>query len=324
MTKKVSFKKLVTSDVFVLLLILVAFFMIGALTKGSSFLNRNNMANILRSGSMAGILGLGATALIIVGEFDLSMGATLAFSCCAAAQIMTTLGKSYEMLGIVLTIVFGALVGVCNGLLVTKAKIKSLMATLGMMTVLNGCAQWVSKGLPIYLYGYSRWTAIGQAKVGLIPVPVFFFAAIAVILSVLYGRTVIGKKIYFTGANPRAAYLCGINTDALKILGFVICGMCAAVAGLILCAINDQAINTIATGQEMTGMAVAVLGGTMLGGGRGSMLGTVVGTFVYQLLLNVLALSGMGTYTEQTMKGAIVILIVVVYQVINDRRRRAA
>lgn len=94
-------------------------------------------------------------------------------------------------------------------------------------------------------------------------------------------------------------------------------------AAVILCAMNSHAVNTIATGQEMTGIAEAVIGGTMVGGGRGNIWGSVIGAFIFQMILNVLALSGLGTYTEQTLKGLIVILVVIAYQIINERKRRS-
>lgn len=314
-------QKLRSSELFVLLIVLVVVFMVGAIARGSHFLNSTNFSNILRSGSVVGILGLGATCVILVGEFDLSIGSIMAFSAVAGATFITK--THLEVPGIIFTVLVGALAGMVNGLLVTKGKIKSLMATLGMMTLLSGCAEWISKGLPIYLYDFEIYMGIGKNKILGIPEPLYFFAIIAVVLGVIYSTTVIGKKIYYTGANPRAAHLCGINTDAYKIMGFMISGGCAAMAAIILCAMNSHAVNTIATGQEMTGIAVAVLGGTMLGGGRGNIWGSVIGAFIFQMILNVLALSGLGTYTEQTLKGLIVILVVIAYQVINERKRRS-
>lgn len=314
-------KKLLSSELSVLLIVLVVVFLIGAIAHGSHFLNGTNFSNILRSGSVVGILGLGATCVILVGEFDLSVGSVMAFSAVAGASFISQTGL--EIPGIILTILIGAGAGLINGLLVTKGKIKSLMATLGMMTLLSGCAEWISKGLPIYLYDFEIYMGIGKNRIFGIPEPLFFFTVIAIVLGIIYSATIVGKKIYYTGANSRAAHLCGINTDKFKIMGFMLSGACAAMSVIILCAMNSHAVNTIATGQEMTGIAVAVLGGTMLGGGRGNIIGTIVGALIYQMVLNVLALSGLGTYAEQTLKGLIVIVVVVIYQVINERRRRS-
>lgn len=314
-------QRLRSSEIFVLLLVLAAIFLIGLIAKGNNFLNASNITNVLRSGSVVGILGLGATCVILVGEFDLSMGSVMSFSAVAGATFLSS--TQLEIPAILFTIIVGTLAGLVNGILVTKFKIKSLMATLGMMTLLGGCAEWITKGLPTYLYDFEIYMALGKNKLFGIPVPLYFFLAVAIVLAIIYTTTVAGKKIYYTGANSRTAHLCGINTDLLKIAGFMISGGCAAFAGLILCAINSHAIHTIATGQEMTGIAVAVLGGTMLGGGRGNIIGTFIGAFIFQLMLNTLALSGLGTYAEQTLKGLIVIVVVIVYQVINDRRRRA-
>jgi ribose/xylose/arabinose/galactoside ABC-type transport system permease subunit len=192
-----------------------------------------------------------------------------------------------------------------------------------MMTFLSGMAQLLTKGLPVLLYDSRLYLFLGKGTILGLPCPTVFFIVAAVIMAFLFNRTNLGRKIYYTGANARAAYLCGIRTGRIKVGAFMCTGAFSAIAGIFLCAQTNQAIHSVGNGQEMTGIAVAVLGGTAMGGGRGSVIGTVLGALIFQLLLNILALSGLGTYMELLLRGGLLVVVVIGYQIMNEIKKRS-
>jgi ribose/xylose/arabinose/galactoside ABC-type transport system permease subunit len=189
------------------------------------------------------------------------------------------------------------------------------------MLIYQGFSEMTTAGQPIMLFTATQYRWVGQHLLLGVPVGFVFFIVIAVLLAFVLGKTQLGKYAYFTGANPRTAWISGVNTDNIKIIAMTFSGACAAFAGILLAGQTNQVGAKMGHGYELSGIAIAVIGGTALGGGRGSVIGTVLGTFIYQVLLNVLSLSGQGTYAEQVLKGGLLVLIVVVYQVVNNKKK---
>ena len=310
-------KKLSGSNITVLFVLFFVIVVWGSLTN-DAFVRRQNIQNIMRTGAIIGITGLGATAVLLVGEMDISMGAVMSFTTLLGGMLIGRLPGQFTP--ILMTLIFGLLVGSFIGLLITKLKIKAIMATLGAMNLFAGLAYLLTAGLPILLYNAPLYKKMGTGTLAGFPFSFVVFILLALIMHFILTYTSFGKELYFTGANSRAAWLSGINTDLMKTVSFAFSGMCSALAGMFLAGQTNQLIATLGVGYELSGIAIAVLGGTAIGGGRGSVLGTVLGATTYQVLLNLLALSGLGTYVEQVLRGGLLIIIVVVYQVMNTRR----
>jgi ribose/xylose/arabinose/galactoside ABC-type transport system permease subunit len=192
--------------------------------------------------------------------------------------------------------------------------------TLGTLAVYGGLASVVSSGQAVYLYKTPSYIWTGTGNIAGVPFPVVVFLIVCAVAMVVLSTTSIGRRIYYTGANPVAAWYSGINVPRVKMLVFMISGLCAAMAGPLLASQTNRVTPTQGLGMELSAIAIAVLGGTALDGARGTVLGTLTGALIYGALLNILALSGVGTYMEQVLKGVLLIVIVLVFNWIRSTR----
>lgn len=315
--KKGLVKKLFETNTAVLIILLFAVVIIGLIFT-PNMVQKDNMVNVIRSGAIVGILGLGMSVVILVGEIDISMGSLMSLSAMLGGLLIKS--NFNDGLAIIATLILGCLLGLINGLIVTKFSVTALISTLGTMLAFEGFAQMTTAGQPILVYGAPIYIRMGKGNFLGIPLSTVFFLACAVILLIMLQFTRFGKEMYFTGANTRAAWIAGVKVSKLKNIAFMISGFCGALAGIFLSGQTDQLSANIGAGSELTGITIAVIGGTALGGGKGSVLGTVFGAAIYQVLLNILSLSGLGTYAEQILKGGLLVIIVISYQVVNDRK----
>lgn len=269
-----------------------------------------NILNVLRNNSISGIMAVGMTMVMLTGEIDLSVGAIMNLSMSIGA-IAVAAGR--PLLGFVLTLLTGILLGFLNGLIIAKTRVASLMITLGMASVYNGLANIVANGQAVYLYEAPIYLYLGKESTAGIPNPVIVFIIVVLIFVFITKYTKFGREVYFTGANAKAAYLSGINIYNVKVAAFTICGLLSAFSGPLLAATVNRTIPTIGNGYEVTAIAIAVLGGTSMDGGKGSIVGTLLGALTLGFLCNALSLSGMGTYSETVMKGILIVAIVVIF-----------
>lgn len=283
-----------------------------------SLLKPSNIINVLRMNSINGIVAIGMTLVMLTGEIDLSVGAIMSLSLTIGA-VMVSAGN--PVLGFVLTLIVGMVAGFINGWIIAKSRVASLMITLGMSSLYGGIANIVANGQATYLYNANLYLSLGKGTLLGIPGPVIIFLLLIVLFSVLMVKTRFGKQVYYTGANSKAGWLAGIRTQRIKIIVFMLCGLMAALAGPLLAAQLNRTIPTLGSGYEVTAIAIAVLGGTSLEGGRGSIAGTLIGVLTLGFLSNALSLSGMGTYVETVLKGIMIIVIVVVYEFVKRRGR---
>ena len=312
-----TIKKLMRSNVSILVILFVLVVGFGGITN-PSFLRFQNIQTIMRACGIIGITGLGATVVLLVGEMDISMGAVMSFTTLLGGMFIGKLPG--QATPIILTLIFGLLTGSFIGLIITKLKITAIMATLGAMNLFSGLAYLLTSGLNILLYNAPLYKKMGTGLWFGIPISFVIFLGFALVLHIVLTYTAFGKKLYFTGANSKAAWLSGVNTSLIKTASFAFSGMCSALAGMFLAGQTNQLIATLGVGYELSGIAIAVLGGTAIGGGRGSVVGTLLGALTYQSLLNLLALSGLGTYVEQVLRGALLIIIVVAYATLNKKQ----
>lgn len=308
-----------STDAFLLLCILAVVLVIGAIWTPRMY-TWNNFYNILRTASYVGLVALGSSLVLLVGEFDLSAGSVISLSSMVAGMLLGKITNSW--IPIVITLLLGLLCGFLNGILVVKLRIPALFATLGTMQFYAGLAMLITSNVSVFVYDYGIYAILGKGSVLGLPVPAIVFVVCAIFLNFLLMRTKFGKEFYYTGTNARAAWLSGINVGKLKIIAFSLAGMIASISGIAISGQVNQITSTMGIGYELSGIAIAILGGIRMGGGRGTILGTLIGALTFQIMLNILTLSGLGTYAEQVLKGALLVIIVIIYCVMDERKAR--
>ena len=270
------------------------------------FLNSTNLLNVGLATSMIALLAIGQTYVIILAEIDLSVGATLGFSSVVTALVLRDHGL---LPALAAGLGAGAVIGLLNGLLVTKTRMPSFIATLAMMSILAGLTLQLTSGNPVGVTDYA-FQGIGQNYFAGIPVPVWIMVAGYALFGVLLARTGFGRFVYATGDNLEAARLSGIRTQRVKILAFMISGLLAAVGGFILTARLSTAEPTAGTGLELESIAAVIIGGTSLAGGRGKLLGTLVGALVLGVIDNGMNLLDVSPFLQSVVKGLVILLAV--------------
>lgn len=309
---------------FIVLIVMLIFFSFAA----KNFLTLNTMLLIGKHVALYGILAIGMTYVIITGGIDLSVGAIVGLGGMIAGGLLQK-GLTLKMFGVTLyfsvpmvvliTILIGALIGVVNGLIITKFNVAPFIATLGMMYVARGFANIHSNGATYSdLKGYEGlgnqgWSFFGSNVAG-IPAGLLILVVLAVIFAVLLKKTSFGWHVFSIGGNEKAAKLSGVKVDKVKILVYMISGICAAVVGVI--ASSQLAASHPATGEswEMNAIASAVLGGTSMAGGIGTIGGTIVGAFVIGVINDGMVMCGVSEFWQQVIKGVVIVLAVIIDQ----------
>ena len=275
-----------------------------------TFPTLNNFVNVLNQASLATIIAGGLTLAVVVGELDLSIG----YAASLHGVLVTGLivhDKLPIALAIVIVLALGALIGVVNGLIVTKLRVNSVIATLGVGTIIVGLAFAYSSGVPIVAgvpEGFLQ-LSLGRWLFG-IPNPIIIMAVVVVGLWVLVERTAIGQEIQAVGGNPIAARLAGIRVDRIKILGFVISAVCAALTGALLASRLGSGTTNAADSYLLTAFAAVFLGSATLRDGEFHVLGTFIGTLIIVFGFNGLNIFGAPTFSQYVFQGTILVVAV--------------
>lgn len=278
------------------------------------FLSAPNLLNILLEVSVTGLLAIGQTYVIILAEIDLSVGAILGFSGAVSASV---LAKGSLSEAILIAVAMGAAIGLINGLLVTKGHVPSFIATLGTMSAISGLTLLFTQGYPISITnGSYEW--IGQGYFLMVPLPVWIMLILYAVFWYLLSRTRFGRYVYGTGGNIEACRLSGINVNRVKNMAFMLTGALSAVAGLILTARLSSAEPTAGSGMELDAIAAVILGGTSLAGGRGGVIGTIIGAVILGVLDNGMNLLNISAFYHDIVKGLIILLVVLVDKNLTD------
>ncbi len=287
---------------------MLAFVAIALVFATPLFLQPSNMLNVLLTAAVVALIAAGQTYVIILAEIDLSVGAVLGFSAITTASVISQYGV---VAGLAAGLAVGALAGLINGVLVTKAKMPSFIATLATMSIFAGLTLQFSQGNPVKVTDQA-FLALGQGNLLGIPTPIWIMLVLGVLFGYVLARTRYGRELYATGDNADAARLAGISTDRVKILAFMISGVLAATAGFILTARLGTAQPTAGTGLELAAIAAVIIGGTSLAGGRGALLGTLVGAVLLAMIDNGLNLLNVSPFLQSVVKGAVILLAVFV------------
>lgn len=306
---------------FVVLIALLIFFSIFA----PNFAAWNNMVNIMQATAVNGVLGVAVTFVIISGGIDLAVGTMMTLTAVMAGIILTNLGMPLPI-GIIGALAFGAFMGSISGGIIAKLKIPPFIATLGMMQIARGLALVFSGAKPIYFnstpnYGLlSAESSITHLIPGLeIPNGVFIMFAVAIIASIVLNRSILGRYIFALGSNEEAARLSGVNVDFWKILTYAISGMICGIAGLLVSSRLNSAQPALGLGYELDAIAAAVIGGTSLSGGRGTMMGTIIGAFIMSVLTNGLRVMGVQEEWKIVVTGIIIVVAVYIDIVLRKK-----
>ncbi|MCR4264639.1 ABC transporter permease [Nitratireductor sp. ZSWI3] len=290
--------------------------LIGFSLASPSFMQTSNIIAILQATSVNGVLAIAATLVIITGGIDLSVGTLMTFCAVIAGVVLTYWGMPLPV-GIVAAIAAGALCGLTSGTFVAKMKIPPFIATLGMMLMLKGLSLVISGTRPIYFNdtpGFteiSRGSLIGAVIPGLpIPNGVLILFLVAMAASYILGRTVLGRYTFALGSNEESVRLSGVNTDAWKMAVYALAGGICGIAGLLIASRLNSAQPALGLGYELEAIAAVVIGGTSLAGGRGSILGTLIGALIMAVLANGLRILSVAQEWQTVVTGAIIILAV--------------
>ena len=273
-----------------------------------AFFTPYNMLNVLQQTSINAILAMGMTFVVITGGIDLSIGSIIAFT----GIIMGELMKRNCPSGIIIVagLVIGCCLGAVNGFLVSYLRMPPFIATLGTQSVAKGFALVIAdaKNIAGFPEGFRFF---GSAKIaGIIPVQIFIMLGVLAISFYVLRYRMLGRCLYAIGGNEEATRLSGIHVRHYKFMAYVISGLCAAVAGVILTAKLNAAQPTAGEGYEMDAVAAAVIGGASLSGGRGGAVGTMIGALIISVLNNGLTLLNINSYIQQIVIGVVIILAV--------------
>lgn len=280
------------------------------------FLDMTNQMNILRYVAETGIIAIGMTLVILVGEIDLAVGAVLAFGATLTAYLLTTTPIG-TMATLAIVLVSGGIFGFVNGAVSSAFRIPSFVVTLAMMSFARGLARLVFGGVAIPLLAISQGgTAPENAffinlRLGeVIPVPALLMFGVAVIVSLALRYTPFGRHVYAVGGNPVAAHLSGVRVEFTKVLVFALCGVLTALAAFVHAVQLNQGAPNDGFAYELNAIAAVVIGGTSLQGGIGTVAGAVAGAWMLGMIDNILNLNNVQADVQLLIKGALIVVAV--------------
>ncbi|WP_418965828.1 ABC transporter permease [Cetobacterium sp.] len=305
---KKTFEKLAALSSLIIMMIFFSIF-------SEYFFTTTNLLTIALQTSVIGIIAIGQTVVIITGGIDLSVGSIVAFSGVTAGLLVE---RGLPLVpALILGVFIGAAVGIVNGGLISKANLPPFIATLGMMMVLRGLTLALTNGMPISSFDDSFVYLSGGSVFG-IPNPVIYFISLGLIFNFILRRTVLGKDIYAIGSNEEAARLSGVNIVKVKLMVYGFCGFLSGISGIILASRLISAQPTEGAGYELDAVAAVVIGGASLSGGKGNIIGTIIGAFIMSTLRNGLNMMNVSGFWQQFVVG--VVLLLAVY--LDQKRKR--
>lgn len=287
-----------------------------------SFLSADNLANNARNMSFVGIAVLGEALVLIIGGIDLSVGSIWGVTAVSSAALMA-MGLP-TVLAATGGLMVAAFFGLFNGLCVTWLRMPPFVPTLATMSIARATALIITRGRSIDEFRPigDGFFELGGGSVFGVPIPFILFVALSIATAILLGRTVFGRRLYAIGGNEQAARLSGIDVDRMKIIVYVLSALFAGFAGLIEVSYLSSAIANQGTGKELNVIAAAVIGGTNLMGGEGTILGVFFGAIILEILRNGLVLIGTDAYSQGVFVGLVIIIAVVIDQLRKGVWRR--
>jgi ribose transport system permease protein len=274
------------------------------------FRDLQNITNITRNFSFVGIVAMGMTLVILTGGIDLSVGSVWGMTAVVVAFLLT---HGWPVpLAILVSLLAAGGIGLMNGLCITRLKMSPFVPTLATLSIARSFALIVTHGRPISIFGeeYQSFLWLGGGDIFGVPNPFIIFCLIAGFFWILLSRTVWGRYVYAVGGNEKTARLTGLRVDRLKIIVYILSALVAGVAGIVQYSYLSSVTADLGTGQELAVIAATVIGGANLAGGEGTVLGTVIGAIILEVLRNGLLLFGIDPYWQGVFVGAVIILAV--------------
>ena len=278
-----------------------------AIISTPEFATINNMITIFRQASLLLIMSAGLTAVLLTGGMDLSVGATAGLAGCICAQLIKL--NVHIGFAFLIGILIGAVIGLINGLL--SGLLPSFVATYGTNWVISGLGIVVMQGAVIYDLP-SEFTKLGIGYVGPVPNLVILAAITVLFLNVLLSKTTFGKQVYQYGSNPTAAFYAAVPTRKIVLSAFILCGITAAFAGMLMTARLNAADAAMGNAYGLQTLAAAVIGGTSQKGGEGGVWGTVIGALILTIVVNVMNLLGISSLAQGIVIGSVIIIMVLI------------
>jgi len=291
----------------VLPVVIIALVIVGVIIRPGVFLTSDNLLNVLTQASITGIIAIGMTFVIATGGIDLSVGSALA-AASIAGGLLVVYGSWIFIVG---ALGMALLIGVINGLIITWGKVVPFIATLAMLTIARGLALWMSDKTPISLIQLDILQFFGSGRVLGVPVPALVFVAVTVAGWVLLNRTSFGRHAVAVGGNRSAARIAGIRLGRVVFAVYVLTGLCVGISAVLLSGRLASASPVVGNLVELDAIAAVVIGGTALTGGKATVTGTFFGVITFGLIFNLLNLLNMPTEIQGIVKGAIIIVAVV-------------
>lgn len=285
-----------------------------------NFLSVTNLFNVIKQITVAGIVGCGMTFVILTGGIDLSVGSILGLSGVLASGVLASTGN--VILAVLTALGMGVFCGIVNGFWVAQCDIPPFISTLGMMTLLRGCILVYTKGSPIPVK-VEAYKFFGKGELLGIPVPILILVVLYIIAHFILSETPFGRTVYAFGGNKEAARLSGISVKRTEWMAYIINGLMCGIAAIVLTARLGSAQSTTGEGIEMDAIAAVILGGTSLSGGIGFVLPTVVGAMIMGIIDNILTLMNVNPHATNIVKGAVILIAVLVDKKVKDLSAKA-
>ena len=291
------------------LIVYVAFvliFVFFTIYLGSTFISLQNILNITRQTAMISIMAVAMSFVISAGVIDLSVGSIAAMSAMLVAIVLRETNSIF--LALMCGLSMGALVGVVNGLLITKANIPAFLTTLGMMGIVRGFSMWVTNTAAVPVLNHNFNFIFGTGNLLGVPVLLYWTVLFAVIGYILFNKIPFGRHALATGGNETAARFSGINTKRIKIIVMIMSGTFAAFAGILYAGRMQAGRFTFGQGDELSVIAAVIIGGTSMSGGTGTIIGVIIGSLLMGMINNGLVLAGLTVAQQTIIRGIIIIL----------------
>jgi len=297
----------------ILFMILAVMLVIASYVGRPFFFSKLNLIPMINNLSFIGIVAAVLTMVMVTGEIDFSIGGNIGLTACLAALLLEKGLPGW--LVVIIALAAGAAMGTFNGMLVTRIGVNSIIATIGTMFIWRGIGYTLTNGESMLAMN-PVIDFIGRGFIfKVIPFPIVLLAIVFIITYTVMNHSKWGRRIYAIGANPLASFLSGINVKKVKFISFLICGMTASLGGLILTSLTAVGMPQHGQGLELLIISSIILGGTALGGGRGSILGTLAGVFILSVLYNFLTIMNVYYFYMQIVQGTVLILVVSAYEI---------
>lgn len=309
-TKKSKLKSLLGRTESIIFLATLAL-MIASQCVNSAFFSVYNMATLLRTMAFIAIVGLGQTMILLLGDIDLSVGAIACLTAIVTGTFMVNLSIP-PIISVILGLILGAVCGAINGFLITKFKIIAFIITLGTSTIFEGLVYVITQGYPV-LNIPEQLAFLGKGiYFGIFSSPLIIMLILAAVIFFVLKSTPFGRHIYAIGGNATASNLVGINVDRTRFIVFTLSGLMSAVAGILMMLRLQAAQPTVGINWQMPSITAAVLGGTSMSGGRGNVVGTIIGALLATVISNAIVIMHVSTYLENVVTGTVVIIAVLI------------